>query len=514
MLKADYYQEPTELDQLVFEKLVPADHYLRQVKALVDFEFVRWEVADCYSAEIGRPAEDPVVMFKLTYLQMHYNLSDREVVKQAQVNVAYRYFLDLSLESQLPSYGLLSQFRSRLGVERFQRLFDRIVAQAREKGLVKDRLRLKDATHVIANMAVPSTLQLVAQVRNRLLAAAEPYAEALVAAEWQEVERVRLATSDLPDAQRLLQRVEHLRRIVAWADALSDALGAPGQAGDATRQRFKAALALAHRLLADQDDPEGKDRMRSAVDPDARRGRHGQYFDGYLLDISMDADSELITALEVLPGNGDEAQDAPHLINSEEEAHGNDIASLSMDGIGWNGRMLRTLSGPQGPGLAVYVPPQARPSDGDLFTPHDFTLDAAGSQLTCPGGQQTSSRQRNAKDTAWVFSFARHQCHGCALLQRCVMALPQHKGRTVTKNDYQAEYDGVWARSHTPEYTQIRQQHPRVEGKLADLVRYHGGRRARYRGRWQVKIQYLLTAIAVNIKRMVRLSVAQAPAPT
>lgn len=510
MLRADYYQEPTELDRLVFEKLVPGDHYLRRVRALVDFEFVRSEVADCYSAGMGRPAEDPVVMFKLVYLQMHYGLSDREVVRQAQVNVAYRYFLDLSLESQLPVYSLLSQFRSRLGVERFQRLFDQIVGQAREQGLVKDRLRLKDATHVIANMAVPSTLQLVAQVRNRLLVAAQPYAEARVAAEWQEVDRVRLATSDLPDGQRLLQRVEHLRRIVAWADQLSAQLGPPESDRDTVRLRFEAALALAHRLLADQDDP--RDRLRSAVDPDARRGWHGQYFDGYLLDISMDADSELITALEVLPGNGDEAQDAPHLISSEEEAHGNDISALSMDGIGWNGRMLRTLSDAQGPGLAVYVPPQVRPSDGDLFTPHDFTLAASGSQLTCPGGQQTTSRRRNAKDSAWVFSFARHQCQGCALLPRCVKALPQHKGRTVTKNDYQAEYDGAWARSYTPEYTQIRQQHPRVEGKLADLVRYHGGRRARYRGRWQVKIQYLLTAIAVNIKRMVRLSLAQAPA--
>ena len=276
MLKADYYQEPTELDQLVFEKLVPADHYLRQVKALVDFEFVRSEVADCYSADMGRPAEDPVVMFKLVYLQMHYGLSDREVVKQSQVNVAYRYFLDLSLESQLPVYSLLSQFRSRLGVERFQRLFDQIVAQAREQGLVKDRLRLKDATHVIANMAVPSTLQLVAQVRNRLLTAAEPYAEAQVAVERQEVEHIRLATSDLPDAQRLLQRVEHLRRIVAWADQVSAELGPAEREGDATRQRFEAALALAHRLLADQDDPKGKDRVRSAVDPDARQGRHGR----------------------------------------------------------------------------------------------------------------------------------------------------------------------------------------------------------------------------------------------
>lgn len=162
MLKSDYYIEPTELDLLIFEELVPPDHYLRQVKAVIDFEFVRPEVQDCYSQEMGRTAIDPVVMFKLEFLQHHYTLSDREVIAEAQVNVAYRYFLDLSVTSPLPVPSLLSQFRTRLGVERHQGLFDGIVAQARQQGLIKDRLRLKDATHVIANIAIPSTIQLVA----------------------------------------------------------------------------------------------------------------------------------------------------------------------------------------------------------------------------------------------------------------------------------------------------------------------------------------------------------------
>jgi hypothetical protein len=50
------------------------------------------------------------------------------------------------------------------------------------------------------------------------------------------------------------------------------------------------------------------------VDPDARRGRHGDWFEGYLVDISMDADSEPITQINVLPASGDEAADAVELI--------------------------------------------------------------------------------------------------------------------------------------------------------------------------------------------------------
>ena len=175
MLKSDYYTAPTEIDELIFEQLVPADHYLRQVKAVIDFEFVRAAVQDCYSESMGRSAIDPVLMFKLEYLQHHYRLSDREVIGEAQVNVAYRYFLDLAVSSALPVPSLLSQFRTRLGAERHQGLFDQIVSQARAHSVVKDRPRLKDATHVIANIAIPSTIQWMAQVRTKLLRSAWPY---------------------------------------------------------------------------------------------------------------------------------------------------------------------------------------------------------------------------------------------------------------------------------------------------------------------------------------------------
>src|SRR5262252_9468480 len=142
MLKADYDIAPTDLDHMIFAKLLPADHYLRRLKAALDFEPLRMLVADCYAVGIGAPAQDPVRLLKLSLLQFQYNLSDSQVLRHAQVNVALRFFLDLSLESPLPVPSLLSQFRTRLGVERFTRIFTDLLRQARAQGLVKDRLRL------------------------------------------------------------------------------------------------------------------------------------------------------------------------------------------------------------------------------------------------------------------------------------------------------------------------------------------------------------------------------------
>jgi len=513
MLKKSYYVAPTELDQVVFEKLVPPDHYLRQVKAVIDFERFRAEVRDCYSPHMGRGAEDPVRMVKLEFLEIHYNLSDREVIAEAQVNVAFRYFLDLSLDSPLPVPSLLSQFRTRLGVDRHQGLLQAVVGQARAYGLVQDRLRLKDATHVIANIAIPSAIQLVAQMRDRLLQALRPYTPERVTAAREQARAIHQATADLKDEDRLLQRVAHLRQIVAGADAVVAEWGADPAAGGPARPRLEEVLAWAHHVLADQDDPDKGDRLRSVTDPNARRGKHGGYYDGYALDISMDAESELLTAVEVLPANGDEAADAAALLTTEEAAHGNRVQAVSMDGIGFRGDVLRELGNPQGLAVTVYVPvwdwsSQARGG----FQPPDFTLNAERTVLRCPGGQETARRTRHADDNGWSFRFRRRLCAACELLPQCMPQLPHRDGRQVLKNDYEAEYLAARARAQGPEYAAVRAQHPKVERKLAEIVRYHGGRRARYRGRWRTKVQYLLTALVVNIKRMVRLLGAR-PAP-
>lgn len=505
MLKASYYMEPTALDEQVFAKLVPADHYLRQVKDLIDWCSFRESMRDCYSATMGRGAEDPVRLLKLTYLQFHYRLSDREVILQAQVNVAYRFFLDLSLESALPTSSLLSQFRSRLGSQRFQELFDALVSQGRDQGLIKDRLRVKDATHILANMALPTTLQLVAQARDRLLSSAQGYRPEQVAEERLEVERIRTVSSDLSDAERLAYRLDHLAAIVSWTDHLATELAASKQGSKRDRQRFEGALAVAHKVLGDQADPKAKDRLRSTVDPDARSGKHGDFYDGYLCDLLQDPASELITAIEVLPANADEAANSLALIAAEQQAQGNHIEELSIDGVGWNGAVLAALSDPQGPDLTVYVPPRPRPSDGPYFNPDQFILDEHRSTLTCPGGKQTKTRYRNDKDTGWKYLFKRNQCAGCNLQNACLARLSNYKGRMVIKNDYQAHYDAAWKRADTTRYKQVRACHPRIERKFDEIANKHQGRKTRYRTRQKVKIQYLITAMVVNIKRMVAL---------
>ena len=147
----------TALDRQIFDATVPADHYLRRVHQAIDFGRIRTILLSSYHQTLGRPPFDPLVLLKLEFLQYQYDLSDREVINHSQVNMAFRLFLDLGLHSPLPDPSLLTYFRKRLGPEAHQRVFQELITQARQQGLVKDRLRLKDATHVLANIAVPTT---------------------------------------------------------------------------------------------------------------------------------------------------------------------------------------------------------------------------------------------------------------------------------------------------------------------------------------------------------------------
>lgn len=513
MLKPNYDPELTAQDLALFQQLVPADHYLRRLKQVIDFAPCRALVADCYSAAQGRGALDPVRLLKLLLLQFHYGLSDDRVIEHAQVNIAFRYFLDLPLGATLPEPSLLSQFRTRLGDQKIEAIFHEVLRQARAAGLVKNRLRLKDATHLIANIAVPATLGLVAAIRDKLLAAAESFAPAEVAAHRQTALEIRQASADLPNEARLLQRVEHLRTLVAWAAAWQERLdwGAP-PVSPLIYEPFVLRLQQARKILQDRA-PEAPDQLRALTDPEARRAKHGGFYDGYLADVCLDADSELITAIDVLPTNADEAANAKALIESEEAAHGVDIENLSLDAIGFNGPVLKALSeDPEGPQLTVWTPPkEAPPRYPELFQPADFSLNEAGDEVTCPGGAQTKTSYRDSKQHGRIFQFKTKDCRACPWRAQC---LPPGKrqSRRVKINDFAAQYRAAKQRATTAEYKQIRQAHPAIERKLNELVRWHEGRRVRYRGRLRVRAQYFLLAVVVNCKRIVRLLVPAPPA--
>jgi len=136
----------------IYDKLVRKDHFLRKLNTSIDWDSFEPVFSPLYSRGAGRSAHNPVLMFKTLVLQFLYDLSDRELEENINDRVSFRYFLGLDLYDSAPDHTTYCRFRDRLGAEKIAESFNEIVAQARAKKLVKDRLCIVDATHVQAKV--------------------------------------------------------------------------------------------------------------------------------------------------------------------------------------------------------------------------------------------------------------------------------------------------------------------------------------------------------------------------
>jgi len=134
--------------------MVPQDHILRKINKYIDFSFIDNLVKDLYCADNGRPAVDPKIIFKMLFLGYLFGIrSERQIVRDVEVNVAYRWFLGYSLTDKIIDASTISQNRRRRfnGTDVFQQIFDNIVLQAIKHKLVSGKVLYTDSTHLKAN---------------------------------------------------------------------------------------------------------------------------------------------------------------------------------------------------------------------------------------------------------------------------------------------------------------------------------------------------------------------------
>lgn len=143
-----------QLEMVYIENLVPEDHLLRKIDKYIDFTFIRDLTRDLYCQDNGRPALDPIILFKMLFIGYLFGIrSERQLVRDIEVNIAYRWFLGFSLTDKVPDHSTISQNRKRRfnGTDIFQRVFDEIVIQAISNKLVDGKILYTDSTHLKAN---------------------------------------------------------------------------------------------------------------------------------------------------------------------------------------------------------------------------------------------------------------------------------------------------------------------------------------------------------------------------
>ena len=189
MMKRETEQRQA-IEMLCVDMLTPRDHLLRKIDAAVDFSYIYELVEDLYCEDNGRPSCDPVVLFKLVLIQHLFGIhSLRQTMRDAEVNVAYRWFLGYTMSQSLPHFATISYaFCHRFTAEVIEGVFRWILEEVARAGYLSPEVVFVDGTHIKANA------NLKKRMKKEIPVAAKRYQEQLDA----EIEADRAAHGKKP----------------------------------------------------------------------------------------------------------------------------------------------------------------------------------------------------------------------------------------------------------------------------------------------------------------------------
>ena len=433
----------SSLEIVTLEELVPADHLLRKIAATIDFGFIRERVAHLYCADNGRPALDPETLFKILFIGYLFGVrSERQLMREIAVNVAYRWFLDLRLTDAIPDASTLSQNRRRRFADStiYQDIFDTIVEQAIGHGLVDGTVLYTDSTHLKAN-ANKNKYDLAMITKSRA-----DYLEAL-------------------------------------DQAITDDRAAHG------KKPLKPA----------EHEPPIKETKISRTDPDAgymiRDGKPKGFF--YLDHRTVDGRCSIITDTHVTPASLHDS--IPYLgrLDRQRERFDLPVNAVGLDAGYYTAGIAQGLANREINGVIGYSRP---PHRAGFLRKRDFLFDPEADAYRCPQDQMLPYRTTN-RDGYREYRSNPAICRDCPLLTSCTTSAD--KAKIVTRHVWQDAKEQIDANRLSPWGKALyKRRKETVERSFADAKQLHGHRYARFRGLKGVVEQCLLAAAAQNIKKI------------
>jgi len=477
------------------------------------------DFASMYSRGEGRYSLPPSLLARVTLLQRHDNVSDREAAARVRFDLRWLYALRLPIGYEGFAHSNLSHFRARLIVHGLKRLpFDRFNQLAIEVGVLDpEGAQAIDSSHIFGAGAVQDTYRLLRSALRKLLAVLvqqEPdRARQLIIdldlAEYQSSAKPDIDWAD-PEA-----RAAWLKQVVEDSEALLTALHGTSAATPEVRE---AAALLSQILNQDieyaEDGPQlrqgvAPDRVVSTTDPEMRHGRKSssQRFDGWKVHITEDVKSELITEVTTTPGNTPDGDPVVPMMEQQQERLGGtprELLSDSQQGTLDNRVALQDPERNLNVELVAKLPPN---TNQGLFTKEEFTIDLVAGAVTCPAGH-TVTRASTTRDSHGRrvprFHFPAALCQACPLKDRCTRS--KKGGRSVTLHYHEELLHEVRAYNATEEFRERYRRRAIVERKLGELLWHHGLRFGRYIGEEKIEFQALWTAAVVNLKRLGKLA--------
>jgi transposase len=432
------------------DEIVPDDHLVRAIAAVLDLSWVHAELASYYP-EIGRPSIDPVLMIRMLIVGYVFAIrSERALCREIQVNLAYRWFCGLSIEDKVPDHSAFSRARNeRFGDSAiFRSVFERVVGACIGAGLVGGEGFAVDAS---------------------LIAADANKRRSIPGSEWNKelyVQQVSRATKE-------------------YLATLDNA--AFGAASDVTPK------------FVSPSDPAAQwtGAMRGAA--------FFAYADNYLIDVKFGVIMDVEASRAIRQA---EVRASKTMIERTEERFDIKPEWLAADTAYGSGANLSWLV--KDKKIAPHVPVIDKSNrDDGTFNREDFTFDKERNVYICPAGKilTTTGRLVNDGETTLLYFASVLDCRSCQLRARCCPKMP---ARRIPRSIYEEARDVARALAKTKAFERSRRDRKRVEMLFAHLKRILRLGRLRLRGPRGAQFEFTLAAIAQNLRRLAKL-VARPP---
>lgn len=458
-----HQEREQKLSMVYLDDLVPKNHYLRKIDKFIDFSFVYDYVEDMYSTT-GRPSIDPVVLMKYALLMHLENRNTmRGTFREAEVNIAHRWFLGYALDEKLPHFSDFSKtykrkFSKEIEIKDeegnvvckktiFAILFEKVLEKAEEGNFLYLRHIYEDSTHIKAN----------ANKRK---------------VEKIEVEEKRKKYQDQLDKEIDEYCKEHDLNIPKPVEL------------------------------------EKKTKKVSIVDPDSgvfNKGDHEVQI-AFLAQTICD-DNGIILDTEVNPANLHDSAtfEGPYKRVIKKYGVGDGkICSIGLDAGFKVPAVLKTVFESGVTPLVPYTCPKGQKNNEDnpaKIGKKDFQYDDQKDIFYCPSGMVLTPRSVNRKSGDITYRSKAKDCNNCPLRDTCLSK--SQKSKTVTRHMWAKYIDEAEKIRHTEYHARhYKRRKETIERDFADAKEKFGARFTRLRGIKKVQDEMYLVFTCMNLKKL------------
>lgn len=417
-------------------------------------------------------------MFKYLLLKTIYDISDVDVVERSRFDMSFKYFLDMSPEEDVINPSSLTKFRKlRLkDTDLLNLLISKTVTLAIEKGVIRSKSIIVDATHTLSRSNPFSAIEVLRERSKQLRKTIYNYDEDL---------KDRMPKKNIDnDLEKELVYCKKLKEIVEKEPSISSI------------PAVQEKLNILSEMVEDTQE-----NMVLSKDEDAKTGHKSadSSFFGYKTHLAM-TEERIITAAVVTSGEKGDGPELPKLLEISQE-NGIEVATIIGDAA-YSGKENIELTSEHNIKIVAKLNPTI--TQGSRKTEDQFDYNKDANLYVCPRSTKSRQGKKNTgTNQVTTYYFDVEKCKSCPLRNGCYKEGAKSKTYSVSiKSDVHQEQSAF----QETEYFKEKAKHPyKIEAKNSELKNAHGYNRASSYGINNMQIQGAMAIFTVNLKRILKL---------